>query len=245
MSQYVKTLLRTNPYAYKCVIYNVQTNMYKMKLLKISTYLLPLLLLLACSNENSSAQKGGVYKVDLKAPKGKAIAAFAEGCFWCSEHIFESVVGVDSAVSGYAGGHTDDPTYDKVNTETTGHAETVLVYYDPNVISYKELLNVFYASHDPTTPNQQGPDVGNSYRSISFYNTPEERATAMAAKDRWDKSGVYAKMIVTEIKPLEAFYRAEGYHQDYIEHNPNNPYVRNVSIPRYKKFKEMYKGKLK
>lgn len=201
------------------------------------------IILTACGGTMSAKQD--VYQVKLKAPQGKAIAAFAEGCFWCSEHIFESVVGVDSAVSGYAGGHTDNPTYDRVNTETTGHAETVLVYYDPKKISYAELLNVFYSSHDPTTPDQQGPDVGNSYRSICFYMTPEEKKLAEAAKERWDNSGAYDKMIVTEIKKLDAFYRAEGYHQDYIEHHPGNSYVRNVSVPRYNRFKQMYKGKLK
>lgn len=215
-----------------------------MKQLRTIAFATTVLLITACGN-NSSAQKGGVYSVKLEAPKGKAIAAFAEGCFWCSEHIFESVVGVDSAVSGYAGGHTKNPTYDRVNTETTGHAETVLVYYDPKKISFAELQNVFYSSHDPTTPDQQGPDKGNSYRSIAFYLTPVEKKIAEDAKRRWDESGKYHNMIVTEIKKLDAFHRAEGYHQDYIEHNPNNSYVRNVSIPRYKKFKNMYKGKLK
>lgn len=199
--------------------------------------------LTACGS-NMSAQ-GDVYDVNLTPPKGKAIAAFAEGCFWCSEHIFEAVVGVDSAVSGYAGGHTNNPTYERVNTETTGHAETVLVYYDPKKVSFAELQNVFYSSHDPTTPDQQGPDVGNSYRSIAFYSTPEEKKIVEAAKKRWNESGVFDKMIVTQIKKLDAFYRAEGYHQDYIEHHPNNSYVRNVSIPRYQRFKKMYKGQLK
>lgn len=214
-----------------------------MKYISFAPITILIVLLTACGGKMSAKQD--VYSVTLKAPKGKAIAAFAEGCFWCSEHIFEDVVGVDSAVSGYAGGHTDNPTYDRVNTETTGHAETVLVYYDPKMISYAELLNVFYSSHDPTTPDQQGPDKGNSYRSICFYRTPEEKTQAEAAKKRWDNSGVFDRMIVTEIKKLDAFYRAEGYHQDYIEHNPNNPYVRNVSIPRYNRFKEMYDGKLK
>lgn len=205
------------------------------------------LLATACGNPSTSAPKGGgeVYSVPLKAPEGRAIAAFAEGCFWCSEHIFEAVVGVDSAVSGYAGGHTDNPTYERVNTETTGHAETVLVYYDPKKISFAELQNVFYSSHDPTTPDQQGPDRGNSYRSIAFYMNDKETQIVEAAKERWEESGAYKNMIVTEITKLDAFYRAEEYHQDYIEHHPTNSYVRNVSIPRFKKFKAMYQGKLK
>lgn len=199
-------------------------------------------------NENteiSAVQDSDVRKVELVAPKGRAIAAFAEGCFWCSEHIFEAVIGVDSAVSGYAGGKTNNPTYERVNTETTGHAETVLVYYDPSVVSYEELTKVFFTSHDPTTKNRQGPDVGSSYRSILFYMSPAELEIASKSMKTFDDSGMFKNKIVSEIIPLKEFYRAEGYHQDYIEHNPGSPYVINVSIPRYELFKKMYKGKLK
>lgn len=192
------------------------------------------------ANNNSD-----VRKIELEAPQGKAIAAFAEGCFWCSEHIFEAVVGVDSAVSGYAGGTVANPTYELVNTETTGHAETVLVYYDPAKVDYEELTKVFFTSHDPTTKDRQGPDVGSSYRSILFYITPEEKVVAEKSMQNFESSGLYNKPIVTEVMELTEFYRAEGYHQDYIEHNPNNPYVRGVSIPRYEKFKKTYEGKLK
>lgn len=202
-----------------------------------------LLILFSC--DAISQKKSDVRKVKLLAPKGKAIAAFAEGCFWCSEHIFESVAGVDSAISGYAGGNINNPTYDLVNTETTGHAETVLVYYNPQVVSYAELCKVFFASHDPTTPNQQGPDKGSSYRSILFYTGTAEKTTAQQAIRDISKSGRFNKAIVTELKPLTAFYRAEEYHQDYIEHNPNQGYVKAVSIPRYNLFKKTYKGKLK
>ena len=125
---------------------------------------------LSCFSCQAQKQKNSdIKKVNLTAPEGKAVAAFAEGCFWCSEHIFEAVVGVDSAISGYAGGTVAYPTYELVNTETTGHAETVLVYYNPKVISYEELTKVFFTSHDPTTPDRQGPDRGSSYRSILFY----------------------------------------------------------------------------
>lgn len=186
-----------------------------------------------------------VRKIQLVAPEGKSIAAFAEGCFWCSEHIFEAVVGVDSAISGYAGGTIPNPTYELVNTETTGHAETVLVYYDPKVISYSELANIFFLSHDPTTPDQQGPDKGSSYRSILFYLTPEEKTISQQALKEFSDAGVYKNPIVSEIKKLTAFYRAEEYHQDYIEHNPNSPYVQGVSLPRFELFKKMYRGKLK
>lgn len=184
-----------------------------------------------------------VRKVNLSAPQGKAVAAFASGCFWCAEHIFEAVAGVDSAISGYAGGTVPNPTYELVNTETTGHAETVFVYFNPEMISYEELTKVFFTSHDPTTPNRQGPDVGSSYRSILFYQTPQEKTAAEKAVKDFAKS--FTKPIVTEIKKVTEFYRAEGYHQDYVHHNPKSPYVLGVSIPRYEKFKKTYKGKLK
>lgn len=185
--------------------------------------------------------------MDLTAPKGEAVAAFAEGCFWCSEHIFEAVVGVKDVISGYAGGTTINPTYELVNTETTGHAETVLVYYDPKVITYDELVKVFFASHDPTTPNQQGPDRGSSYRSILFYLTDAEKEIAMNEIKSISASDRFAKPLVTELQHLNSFYKAEDYHQDYINGGKGrmNPYVKNVSIPRYEKFKREYKGKLK
>lgn len=202
---------------------------------------LPVLIVLACNSEKPDA--AAVRRVDLSPPAGKAVAAFASGCFWCTEHIFEAVVGVDSAVSGYAGGTVPNPTYELVNTETTGHAETVLVYYDPAIISYEELTRVFFTSHDPTTPNRQGPDVGSSYRSILFYRDEQEKALAEKAIREFSAS--FADPIVTQVKELTEFYRAEGYHQDYIHHNPNTPYVRGVSIPRFEAFKKRYKGKLK
>lgn len=202
------------------------------------------LLLLACNgNGQTSTQKDA--KLSLNPPKGQAVAAFAEGCFWCSEHIFEAVEGVNEAISGYAGGTTINPTYDKVNTETTGHAETVLVYYNPKIISYKELVNVFFASHDPTTKDQQGPDKGSSYRSVLFYQTPAEKEIAMQAIRDISSSQRFKNPLVTELQQLKAFYKAEDYHQDYIKHDTGNPYVKNVSLPRFEKFKKTYKGKLK
>ena len=219
--------------------------MLKNKAMKrLSTFIcaaLSVLVLLSC--DARSQKKQDVRKVSLKAPKGKAIAAFASGCFWCTEHVYESVPGVDSVVSGYARGHTPNPTYELVNTETTGHAETVLVYYDPSTITYSELCKIFFASHDPTTIDRQGPDRGTSYRSILFYISPGEKAAAQQAIR--NTSTKFLKPIVTELKQLTAFYRAESYHQDYVKHNPNDPYVRSVSGPRYNLFKKTYKGKLK
>jgi len=215
-----------------------------MKIKNVLIFVVFSIVFTSCEAQKKSQDAGGMNE-KLQPPAGKAIAAFAEGCFWCSEHIFEAVVGVDSAVSGYAGGHTKNPTYERVNTETTGHAETVLVYYDPKVITYEELTKVFFTSHDPTTKDRQGPDYGNSYRSILFYQTPEEKTIAEKSLGTFDKSGLYKNPIVSEIKKLDAFYRAEGYHQDFIEHNPNQSYVQGVSIPRFQLFKQTYKGKLK
>ncbi len=182
--------------------------------------------------------------VPLTPPSGKAIAVFAEGCFWCSEHIFEAVVGVDSAVSGYSGGHTINPTYQQVCGEKTGHAEAVMVYYDPKKVSYDELVKVFFASQDPTTPDQQGPDRGSSYRSVAFYQNASEKAAIEAGIAAVNDSKRFRNKVVTEVLPLEKFYRAEEYHQDYIHLNPGNPYVQNVSLPRFELFKQTYKGKL-
>ena len=200
------------------------------------------ILFFSCSNP-PAADDSDVRLISLTHPQEKAVAAFASGCFWCTEHIFEAVPGVDSAVSGYAGGTVSNPTYELVNTETTGHAESVLVYYDPEIVSFEELTRVFFLSHDPTTADRQGPDVGSSYRSILFYQTDQEKQIAKKAKNDFQAS--FSDPIVTEIKELENFYRAEGYHQDYIHHNPKTPYVVRVSIPRFEKFKETYKGKLK
>lgn len=216
------------------------------RLISNITSLIVVLVLFSCSSSGQSKGKGadaGVRKVNLTAPKGKAIASFAEGCFWCSEHIFEELAGVDSAVSGYAGGKLVNPTYEQVCTETTGHAETVLVYYNPKVISYSQLLDAFFSSHDPTTLNRQGPDVGTSYRSAIFYLTPEEGELAKKAVQKW--SPAFKKKIVTEIKPLTAFYRAEEYHQNYVEYNPSSGYVQNVSMPRFEQFKKTCKLTMK
>lgn len=183
--------------------------------------------------------------LSLTAPKGKAIAVFAEGCFWCSEHVFEAVPGVSDAVSGYAGGQTLNPTYEQVCGEKTGHAESVMVYYDPKKVSYEELVKVFFASHDPTTPDQQGPDRGSSYRSVAFYQNETEKAAIEKEIAAVNASKRFKAKVVTEVKPLEKFYRAEDYHQSYVELHPDNSYVQNVSLPRYELFKKTYKGKLK
>lgn len=172
-------------------------------------------------------------------------AYFASGCFWCVEAIFESVEGVKEAISGYAGGDEKNPTYSDVGSGNTGHTETVEVYYDSTIISYQTLLKVFYGSHNPTTVNGQHPDYGTQYRSAIFYINDNQKKLAKAYKDSLDKTGEYEKPIATEITKLKTFWKAEDYHQDYEKRNPNQPYVKSVSIPRLNKFKGKFPELLK
>jgi len=180
----------------------------------------------------------------LQAQNKKEVAYFASGCFWCVEAIFESVEGVEEAVSGYAGGHTKNPTYRSIGTGRTGHAETVAVYYNPKKVSFKTLVDVFFGSHDPTTVNGQHPDYGTQYRSIAFYNTAEEKKFIEAAILDLNAE-VYKGKIATEVRKIKKFYEAEDYHQNYERLHPNNPYVRNVSIPRLNRFKKKFPKILK
>lgn len=172
-------------------------------------------------------------------------AYFASGCFWCVEAIYESVRGVTEVYSGYSGGYTKNPNYNQIGTGRTGHAEAVEVIYDPEVVSFGTLVQVFFGSHDPTTPNRQGPDYGSQYRSIAFYTSEQEREIIQNYIALLEEKEIFSKEIVTEIKPLEHFYYAEEYHQDYEKNNPDNPYVRQVSIPRLKKFQNLYPELLK
>ena len=167
-------------------------------------------------------------------------AYFASGCFWCVEAIFESVKGVEEVISGYAGGSEENPTYQQVAAGRTSHAEAVEVYYDPEVITFKELVTIFFGSHDPTTLNRQGPDRGPQYRSIAFYNTPEEREIITNYIEQLERDAVYEDAIVTEVTSIDKFYVAEEYHQDFEKKNPNNSYIRNISIPRFERFKQKF-----
>ena len=171
-------------------------------------------------------------------------AYFASGCFWCVESIYESLEGVNDVVSGYSGGWLKNPSYRQVLTGKTGHAESIKVSYNPNQISFSKLVEVFFASHDPTTLNKQGPDIGPHYRSIAFYETNEEKIIIEKEIKRLLDNKVY-NLIVTEVKNFERFYLAESYHQDYKIKNPNNPYIWNVSVPRIEKFKSNYSDLLK
>ncbi len=171
------------------------------------------------------------------AQNKKEVAYFASGCFWCVEAIFESIEGVDEAVSGYAGGETKNPTYKKIGTGRTGHAETVAVYYNPKKVSFEDLVTAFFDSHDPTTKNGQYPDFGSQYRSIAFYKTPKEKQIIENKIALLNKT-VYNGKIVTEVTKHTVFYEAEEYHQNYEKLNPNNNYVRKISIPRLNRFKK-------
>ena len=172
------------------------------------------------------------------------VAYFASGCFWCVEAIFESVIGVEEAVSGYAGGTTLNPTYKKIGTGTTGHSETVAVYYNPEKVSFETLVTVFFGSHDPTTLNGQHPDYGSQYRSIAFYTSNEEKTIIEKAVKNLNETR-YNYKVVTEVTKLKKFYKAEEYHQDFERRNPNQGYVKAVSVPRLNKFKKKFPGLLK
>ena len=172
-------------------------------------------------------------------------ATFGAGCFWCTEAIFEQLAGVLSVASGYSGGQTKTPSYKDVSTGSTGHAEVVQIDYDPTVLSYEQLLEVFWKSHDPTTLNRQGADVGTQYRSVIFFHDEEQRALAEHYKRTLDASAAFEQPIVTTIEPLRAFYSAEDYHQNYYDLNPRQPYCSIVIRPKIEKFRQVFKDKLK
>ncbi len=175
------------------------------------------------------------------APGKLQTAVFAGGCFWGTQSVFERVKGVRKTVAGYAGGSARTATYDQVTTETTGHAESVEVTYDPSLITYGDLLRIFFSvAHDPTELNRQGPDVGTSYRSAIFYTSSEQERVAKAYITQLDAAHVFKSRIVTEVTPLKAFYRGEDYHQDYALHNPNNPYIQVCDRPKIDALKREY-----
>ena len=185
-------------------------------------------------------------KHESAVPGTTDTATFANGCFWCTEAIFEQLNGVISATSGYTDGHAKNPTYKEVCTGETGHAECLQIVYDPSKISFDELLEVFWETHDPTTLNRQGNDVGTQYRSGIYYHNEEQKQKAEKYKAELDKSGAFNKPIVTEVKPFSIFYPAENYHQEYFENNEgSNPYCTIVIRPKVDKFRKVFKDKLK
>ena len=200
------------------------------------------LLLISCFG--FSDKKDSKSSVAYKMNADTEIAYFASGCFWCVEAIFESVKGVEEAVSGYAGGTTKNPTYQSIGTGKTGHAEAVAVYYNPKIVSFETLVKVFFGSHNPTTVNGQHPDYGSQYRSIAFYTNNDEKQIIKKAIQKLNKD-VYGGKIVTEVTELKKFYKAEEYHQDFERRNPNQDYVKAVSIPRLNRFKKKFPELLK
>lgn len=212
--------------------------------------ILPLVLLatLSCSAEKTdrSAQNEAQKKAPVQVPAkdGMEHAYFAAGCFWCVEAVYESVKGVKEAHSGYSGGHTQNPTYEDSNTGKTGHAEAVEVIYDPKLVNFATLVDVYFGCHDVTQVNGQGPDHGSQYRSIIFYQNAEQKKVIDEKIADLNKE-LAPKEVAAEVLPFEKFWMAEDYHQDYERNNPGNPYVQNVSIPRLRKFQAKFPELLK
>lgn len=194
----------------------------------------------ACAKPNDQNRD-----MDSQSNSRKEVATFGAGCFWCVEAVFQSLSGVDKVVSGYSGGHVKDPTYRQVCNGTTGHAEVCQIYYDSDVISFEGLLEVFWSTHDPTTLNRQGNDVGTQYRSAIFYHTEAQKSLAEEYRLALDESEAFPNRIVTEIVPYETFYEAEDYHQEYFDLNPDQPYCTYVIKPKMEKFRKVFADKLK
>jgi len=208
-------------------------------------YIALIMLFFGCAN--GQPRTGDNAPAKLPAPKaGEAVATFGGGCFWAMGESLSELKGVNQVISGYAGGTTKDPSYEEVSTRTTGHAETVQVYYDPKVISYDKLAEAFFYAHNPTELNYQGPDQGTDYRSIAFYRTPEEKTILLNLIKNINTAKHYNAPIVTQVVPFTVFYAAEKYHQGYYKlHINDNPYLREVSMPKVEKMRAMEKSQLK
>ena len=212
------------------------------------TFFLSLLITFStgCKNPEDQGTKSAIANADpVEVPEQNGLkkAYFASGCFWCVEAVFESVKGVKEAISGYSGGHTKNPTYKESNTGTTGHAEAVEVIYDPSVVDFATLTDVYFGSMDPTQKNGQGPDIGSQYRSIIFYQNEEQKKIIQKKMEQLKSK--YSEPIAVEVLPFQKFWKAEEYHQNYERRNPNDPYIRNVSIPRIQRFKRKFPHLLK
>lgn len=214
-------------------------------ILKITYIVLFITIAFTGCNESKSDAKQEKKKTMNEQNPNLEVATLGSGCFWCSEAIFERVKGVESVVSGYSGGTVKNPTYDEVCTGKTGHAEAVQITFDPKVVSYDELLEIFWKTHDPTTLNRQGNDVGTQYRSVIFYHNDEQKQKAEYYKKKLTEEKIWDKPIVTEITRFENFYPAEDYHQEYYENNPNQGYCAYVITPKLEKFEKIFKDKLK
>ncbi len=216
--------------------------------MKYKLIFIPIIMILffqSCNSQNQPLDnKSAIWKPEISYNNLNK-AYFASGCFWCVEAIYESLKGVKEVYSGYAGGKTKNPTYRQIGTGLTNHSEAVEIIYDENIVNFNTLVDVFFGSHDPTTLNRQGPDYGSQYRSIAFYSNEKEKEIIENYIFDLKKNNVFKNEIVTEVKALKIFYYAEEYHQDYEKKNPNNPYVKTVSIPRLIRFKNKYPNLLK
>ena len=200
---------------------------------------------LSCNLAAKEEQKKSTITMNTENVVGLELATFGNGCFWCTEAIFEQLEGVSKVDSGYAGGEVKNPSYKEVCTGNTGHAEVIRLTYDPKLISYRELLDVFFSTHDPTTLNRQGADVGTQYRSAIFYHNEEQKAEAEKMIADLERENFFDNKIVTEITAINNYSVAENYHQDYYNNNKNQGYCRMVINPKIEKFKKKYKSKLK
>jgi peptide-methionine (S)-S-oxide reductase len=202
------------------------------------------LLLFAAAGYGGTAAMSTDNRSNQTSPLKLETATFAGGCFWCVEAIFQNLQGVASVVSGYTGGSVENPTYEQVCSGSTGHAEAIQITFDPAKISYKELLEVFWQTHDPTTLNRQGNDTGTQYRSAIFYHSDQQRQTAALYKKELGAAKIWGSPIVTEIVPFKKFYKAEDYHQNYYRQNAGQPYCRFVITPKVEKFRKVFEKKL-
>jgi peptide-methionine (S)-S-oxide reductase len=184
-------------------------------------------------------------KLKPAATKQIEVATLGGGCFWCTEAVFTQLKGVEKVESGYSGGKLESPTYEQVSTGTTGHAEAVQITFDPNVISYKEILEIFFSTHDPTTLNRQGPDVGTQYRSVIFYHNDQQKAIAEQVIKEITEEKVFDAPLVTQLEPFRVFYEAEDYHKNYFKRHPEQPYCSLIIAPKLAKLRELYMSKLK
>ena len=184
-------------------------------------------------------------KTIVEVPEGLEVATLGGGCFWCTEAIYQDLIGVEKVLSGYSGGYLADPAYKQVTSGTTGHAEVIQFFYDPKLISFEEVLEIFWSTHDPTTLNRQGADVGPQYRSAVFYHSESQKEKAEFYKNKLNESGSFDKPIVTEITPFSNFYVAENYHQNYFNDNGMQPYCQFVIRPKVEKFRKVFAEKLK
>lgn len=181
----------------------------------------------------------------VATPVATSVATLGGGCFWCIEAVFDGLQGVESVESGYSGGHRQNPTYEDICGGDTGHAEVIRVTFDPAMVAYRDILEVFFTIHDPTTLNAQGNDIGTQYRSVIFFHTPEQKATAEAVIRDLTEARVFSRPIVTEIAPAPKFYEAEQHHQEYFERNPRQPYCQYVVSPKVAKFRQQFAARLK